>query len=289
MTQKLSNKKEAWVKQFKPTHIVGSPLPNNASLESKTSRSIVKLTNAMLKETNKELRKLFKTDTSKAFFAEDASLSSQARIVMNALKKKYIKIFNDQGKLNSKKLVNDANNLSKSTTHNSLEQLSGGLSIKTSDTSSKTNDIMKASISQSVSFISSIQEKYLTDVEGAVMRSITSGQGLKDLIPFLRRFDGITQRRAKNIALDQTRKTYNAVNAQRLQNAGVNQFRWRHSGGSLNPRKDHVAMDGDIYSYDDLPVIDKRTGERGLPGQAPNCKCYQEPVIVFDKEVIDNG
>lgn len=287
MTQKLSKDKTKWVKQFKPTHIVGAPLPNNASLESKMSVTLSKLTDIMIKETNKELRKLFKTDTAKAFFAEDASLSSQSRIIMNALKKKYTKIFDDSGKSSTERMVNQSNKVSKSATHNSLKDLSGGLSIKTSTTSSKTKEIMKASVSQSVSFITSIQEKYLTDVEGAVMRSITSGQGLKDLIPFLSKLDGMTERRARNIALDQTRKTYNSINAQRLQNAGVEQFIWRHSGGSLNPRQDHIAMDGNIYSYDDLPIIDKRTGERGLPGQAPNCKCFQEPVIVFDEEVID--
>ena len=31
-------------------------------------------------------------------------------------------------------------------------------------------------------------------------------------------------------------------------------------------------MDGNICRYDDLPVIDERTGERrGIPGQAINC------------------
>ncbi|RIQ43658.1 phage head morphogenesis protein, partial [Bordetella avium] len=32
---------------------------------------------------------------------------------------------------------------------------------------------------------------------------------------------------------------------------------------------------------DNPPIIDKTTGERGLPGQLINCKCRMRPVIDF--------
>ena len=86
---------------------------------------------------------------------------------------------------------------------------------------------------------------------------------------------------AKNVALDQTRKAYQSMNAERMRAAGVKSFEWIHSGGGQKPRPDHVAMSGNVYRYDNLPVIDKRTGERGIPGQAPNCRCTARPVLDF--------
>jgi len=40
----------------------------------------------------------------------------------------------------------------------------------------------------------------------------------------------------------------------------------------------------EIFSFDDLPVIDRRSGERGIPGQAINCRCRMAPVIEFDND-----
>src|SRR5690606_26092523 len=135
---------------------------------------------------------------------------------------------------------------------------------------------------ENVSLIKSIPEKYFTDVTGSVMRSITTGQGIKDLITQIEKYDGITERRAKNIALDQTRKAYNMINKQRMMTAGFKKFKWLHSGGGQHPRKDHIAMNGNVYSFDDLPVIDKKTGERGIPSQLINCGCVMQPVYEFE-------
>jgi uncharacterized protein with gpF-like domain len=33
-----------------------------------------------------------------------------------------------------------------------------------------------------------------------------------------------------------------------------------------------------------LPVIDPRTGERGIPGQAINCRCVMRPLVEFKGE-----
>ena len=166
--------------------------------------------------------------------------------------------------------------------HSSMQKLSGGLSLKTSVISGTMKETMTASVAENVALIKSIPQKYGTDIAGAVMRSITAGNGLQDLIPALENYEGQTERRARNIALDQTRKAYNSLNKGRLQALGVKEFEWLHTGGSQKPRKDHQEMSGNIYRFDDPPVIDQRTGERGFPGQAPNCRCRILPVIRFD-------
>ena len=155
------------------------------------------------------------------------------------------------------------------------------LSIRATEYLQRWKEVMTASIAENVGLIKSISEKYLTDVQGAVMRSITNGNGLQDLIPALERHEGITRRRARNIALDQTRKAYNSLNKGRMEALGIKKFEWLHTGGSQNPREDHIELSGQIFSFDNPPVIDKRTGERGFPAQLPNCRCRMLPVITF--------
>jgi SPP1 gp7 family putative phage head morphogenesis protein len=133
-----------------------------------------------------------------------------------------------------------------------------------------------------VSLIKSIPEEYFAKVAGAVARSISSGNGLQDLTAFFAEQDGVEARRAKNIAIDQTHKAYNGLNAERMKRQGVGKYEWVHSGGGLHPRPLHQSYHGRIFSFDKPPVIDERTGARGIPGQAINCRCTMVPVIEFE-------
>ena len=278
----LTAKRKAWAEaRTKPPVFKGSPLRNNAGIEAKYATVLGKLAAKLTKETTKEILALFETDAASAHFAMDATISSQSRILTNSLKARFAALFAATAPTVATKMVDEAGSASKTALHSSLQDLSGGLSLKTSVDSPALQNIYKASVAANVSLIKSIASDYLQQVEGAVMRSITSGNGLADLVPALQQYEGQTHRRAKNIALDQTRKAYNSINKGRMQALGVKKFMWHHSGGGAHPREDHVDMDGEIFSFDNLPVIDQRTGERGIPGQAPNCKCTMSPVFDF--------
>ena len=47
-------------------------------------------------------------------------------------------------------------------------------------------------------------------------------------------------------------------------------------------RKDHKRLNGKIFSWNDPPVIDTRTGRRGHPGDDYQCRCVAIPVFDFD-------
>lgn len=212
----------------------------------------------------------------------DADVSSQARILTNQLEKKFNQLFAHKSRGLAEDMVKQADKTSATALHESLKELSGGLSVKTKVLSGPMKSIMKASVVENVGLIRSISEQYLQGVQGAVMRSITTGNGLQDLIPYLDRHKGITLRRANNIALDQTRKAYNSINKARMQKVGIEKFEWLHTGGSQEPRQHHIALSGKIFSFNDLPVIDPKTGQRGKPGDLPNCGCRMIPVVEFD-------
>ena len=87
------------------------------------------------------------------------------------------------------------------------------------------------------------------------------------------------------IARDQTSKATAAINRARMQGLGVRKFKWLHSGGGKEPRPLHKnTLNGNVYSMDDPPVIDEKTGERGIPGALVSCRCLAIPVITFGDE-----
>ncbi len=270
---------------YKPTNskniLRGTRLAYNYASQMRYKRELEGMFFRLNEVATKKIVALFREPVARQYFAEDASISSQASILMNAIKKGFASTINLKSKLIAERMVLNQNRLSSSSLKNSLKSISSDLTVSTNFLTKDLKEILTASIKENVNLIKSIGAEYLTQVEGDVLRSITTGNGLDDLIPALERRKGITYRRAKNIALDQTRKVYNNINKERLQHLGVEEYEWLHSGGGQHPRKDHIDMNGKIYRFDDPPVIDGRTGARGHPSEAINCKCTMRPIVRF--------
>lgn len=279
----LSKRKEKWAGVFKPKVIRGKGLMPNAAVEQRYYDRMRKLILRMSEMTQRHLLKEFRADHAEEFFAMDADMASQARILLNALQRVFDQMFGDVAKPLSEQFVDDTDKASGAALRSSLKQLSGGLTLKMDLITGELGTVITASINENVALIKSIPQQYMTQVKGAVMRSITTGQGLADLVPFLKKQEGVTLRRARLIAEDQTRKAYSSMNNLRMQDAGIEDFEWRHSGGSQHPRRLHVDMSGNIYSLKNPPVIDEKTGQRGLPGYLINCKCFMVPVVKFNE------
>lgn len=277
MARKLAAPKQA------PKVMKGAVLRPSAGAEARYNAELQRLIAKMTRETERQVTALFKSPVAvESHVTTDASIASQSRILMNALQSQFVLMFRNAARGLSEQMVNEVQTNSATGLQRSLKEISANVTLK-SDILKRgpVGDITKAAINENVGLIKSIPEQYLGKVRRAVMTSITTGNGLQDLQPFMEKQKGITQRHARNMALDQTRKTYNAINKGRMQNAGVGKFEWIHTGGSQKPRQDHIEMSGNVYSFDDLPVIDERTGERGIPGQAPNCRCTMRPVLDF--------
>jgi len=141
-----------------------------------------------------------------------------------------------------------------------------------------------AIIAENVSLIRSIPEKYFTEVESMVFRSIAKGGDRKQLADEIERefgkHHGITRRRAEFIARDQIRKATSALAIARMQGAGIEEAEWMHSGGANKPRHSHVIAGKERrrFRLDKGCLID---GEYIYPGQLPGCGCTCKPVLPF--------
>lgn len=279
----LTKKRAAWAKSRGHDGVMrGSRLALPASVADRYAKKLQALADEMTAITRREVEKLFQHDDVQKHFAMDISPSAQARILTNSLKDRFEQLFGRMARPLASQMMGQANKSSAGATYESLKDLSGGLSLKTTVVTGPMKEFMIGTIAENVSLIKSIPSEYFPKVQGAVLRSITQGNGMQDLAPFFEDQEGITARRAKNIAYDQTHKAYNGLNQGRMQAAGVKSFEWVHSGGGQKPRPMHVEMSGNIYSFDKLPIIDE-DGTRGIPGQAINCRCTMVPIIKFDE------
>lgn len=219
-------------------------------------------------------------------YGQDAADGSyQARVRLNALAKKWEPVF---GKLSTKlsdRMVRRTLKHSAVTLGMSLRQISKDFEINTRYIDARLKQVITASTEEAASLIRLIPQQYLGDVQGAVMRSITTGRGLRELVPTLNRLYDGRLKHARMVALDQTRKAYSNINAARLQKVGCKSFIWIHTGGGVHPRKDHIALSGKEFLFDDPPIIGAMYGQevRGLPAQMPNCRCVMKPVFNFGK------
>jgi SPP1 gp7 family putative phage head morphogenesis protein len=230
----------------------------------------------MVAQTQREIERVFKAHAMNGA-TMDASPASQSRIITNALSAKFNDLFARRAPEIAGQMVKGADKASTASLHASLAKATGGMSLKTSAMPKALLESYKASIAENVSLIKSISSEYHTKVQGAVMRSVTNGRGLEDLVPELEKIGGVSRRRAQLIAETETKKAYSFANRDRAKSLGVKKFEWIHSGGGKHPRPQHEEWDGKIFSYDDLPV-DDQFGPI-LPGTIPNCRCVARPII----------
>jgi hypothetical protein len=154
----------------------------------------------------------------------------------------------------------------------------GGLSVRFTPTKAM-RDVMEGTVQANVALIRSIPEQYLTQVEGAVMRSVQTGRDLHSLSSDLRHELGVTKRRAAFIALDQNNKATSAMTRARQEELGLKAV-WVHSHAGKEPRPTHLANDGQPYDpaagwFDPDPKVRRRI----WPGELINCRCFSRSVI----------
>ena len=262
-------------------HFIGKPINYSSRIASDYNKKINVLIDEMVFRTEKEIKNLYKSDAASSHFSQDASISSAARILFNGLLKDFTVMFSSKSKSIAGGLFDDLEKWTNRSLAQSLSDRSKSIIFKPELKDPKLNEIRKASIGKNIDLIKTIPQDYLRKTKQIVFHSITTGQGLKEIQGHLEQQKDYTKRKAQLVALDQVRKITTTIAATKLKKHGSKKFKWLHTGGSQHPREEHIAMNNKIFSYDDPPVIDSKTGEIGLPAQTYNCRCRLCPVIEF--------
>lgn len=303
---KLTGQRTKWV-QGREVSLRGTPTRMNPQTMNSIADEVIVMFDKMQADVYSQLTRLFKTPTAKNSIVEtervdsldnagmvttamDASISSQAIELTNKLVTKWTDRFNSFGNGWANRMTSKIDKQSSKDLNKSMEKISGGLNIDTGQLSEKTRDTILSSTDQASSLIKSIGPNYTTQIKEAVNRSIVdSSSSLESLQNSIQ--SALTDKyknhknKAFNVAKDQIKKSYAGITASRMQNVGVSEYIWRHAGGSVKPRCFHRdVLNGQIFSLDNPPIIEEKTGIRGKPGDLPFCNCYMEPVISFDNK-----
>lgn len=151
--------------------------------------------------------------------------------------------------------------------------------------------LLDMALGQNVALIQSISAEHFAEVGRAVLDNYRGVPlpGDVSLTKRLQDIGGITKKRAKFIARDQTSKLTGDLNQARLQENGIDEYIWRTAKdervvgtpGGKYPKGtrghgNHYEREGQTYSWQTPP-------SDGHPGQAYNCRCYAEPKLNIDK------
>ena len=137
-------------------------------------------------------------------------------------------------------------------------------------------DYLQAAVARNTSLIQSLSDDIVKRIEQTVYTNSIAGNSVTTLRKSLQAQFGITDRRARLIARDQTGKFNSDLNKIRQQQAGVTSYVWL-TAHDERVRPLHKKLDGNTYKWGEP------TGaEEGLPpGQPINCRCVARGVVEF--------
>lgn len=159
--------------------------------------------------------------------------------------------------------VNNANTVNKNRFYSAMNE-AVGVDLQSVITNEQLEDILVAKTRENVSLIKSIPEEYFKKIETAVFNGTTQGNSAGSMIKQIQNINRVSTNRAKLIARDQTAKLNSAMNQQRAQNLGVEEYIWR-TAGDERVRESHRSKNGRVFRWDSPPK------DTGHPGQDIQC------------------
>lgn len=142
-------------------------------------------------------------------------------------------------------------------------------------------------------WITDFSEKEIIELRKTVQDTIFSGNRYESLLKGIQDSYGVTARKAKFLARQETSLLMAKFKETRYTAAGVNEYMWgnigmpkdrtpnQHTPG--NVRYSHAILEGKVFRWNDPPVT-TAPGEpeaRNNPGQDYNCRCFARPLAKF--------
>ena len=202
----------------------------------------------------------------------DADPVNNLQRVINEVKKRYIKRFNDlSGKLPKAVVEKIAKEVKRKIKSHLIDIMTVDLRF-----SKAQKMLLNALTKENVTLIKSIPMEYFKRVEYDIMSTVTEGRDMATLSDKLSKGYGITRRRAIMIAYDQTNKITESFDRAEKIELGLFEAEWKHSHASQVPRQSHLRADGKRYDIRKGCYID---GEYIHPAQKINCNCFSRTIL----------
>lgn len=142
---------------------------------------------------------------------------------------------------------------------------------------------LEASIAWNTALIKDVGDQARQRIAAAVFAGLNQRRPAVDVARDIREAVSMSRRRSLLVASDQLAKLTSALDGERMQQAGIERFIYRH-GGKRHPRSWHLARNGKTY---DLSTFKEVGGgdviaANDRPGIPPYCSCRKQAVVTFD-------
>lgn len=229
----------------------------------------------LLAEYKRQLPRVEKLMATDAALADDASPARDMLARLRAQMRRHRAIIDEKAQSYAEWFAARANSGATARTKASLSEMFG-FTVGMKGLTRNVNNVLQSVIAENVGLIKSIPDKYFTELEGLVMRSVRTGRDIATLTEELEKRYDVARDRALLIARDQNNKASAAISRARMQDAGVEMAIWRHSSRAKHPRPSHLEADGEIFPLAEGLFID---GEYIFPGEEINCGCTAAPYV----------
>lgn len=169
-----------------------------------------------------------------------------------------------------------------------IEAVKAGTSVDLSTvlTALPVQETLETFVARNVALTKNISDQAEARIADAVFRGYQQRTPAREVAKEIREETGMARDRAVRIASDQSSKLSAALDQERQAEAGIEWFKWRHSG-KLHPRSWHRARDGKIY---DSKTHKPRAGGEAIPsddmpGMPPWCGCRAQAYLAIMDEI----
>lgn len=154
-------------------------------------------------------------------------------------------------------------------------------------------ETLQSFIARNVALAKNISDQAQSRIADAVFRGYQARTPVREVAKEIREAANLGRKRAIRIAAHQNNALSGALDQERMAEAGISLWKWRHSG-KRNPRQEHKARDGRIYRVgSNMRVKPDGTamasGETIAPGQGPselpNCGCRRQAYLPIMAEL----
>lgn len=131
-------------------------------------------------------------------------------------------------------------------------------------------------------YIRDFTEKETTELRKQMQETVFSGNRYESVVKKIQESYGVTARKAKFLARQETSLLMTKFKQTRYQAAGVEWYKWNCVAGTANHpvRPLHLKNKGKYFRWDDPPVVDEQ-GNKKNPGQDYNCRCTAQAVVGY--------
>lgn len=132
-------------------------------------------------------------------------------------------------------------------------------------------------LDEQVSLITSLPLEAARRVQELALEAVSGQKPRQTIIEEIMRSGAVALSRADLIARTEVGRANAALTQVRAEKVGSPGYYWRTSHDDL-VRPIHRRLDGKFFEWDNPPVA-LNTGQRGHPGETPNCRCWADPVL----------